>query len=117
MLSAPVGRPPDTVGVADMVKVSWYPRAQSPRLTCVGPVGTLLVESQPGYTRTSCPASLYTSYVTLPAGLVILVGRARASASNVVVRCRPPPVGVLQPLGRLLNVPVWVVSTSEIVLV
>jgi hypothetical protein len=47
MLSPPVGRPPLTAGVADMVSASVYPWAQSSRVTCVGPVGTLLVESQP----------------------------------------------------------------------
>jgi len=47
----PVGRPLLTAGVADIVKVSAYPAAQSSRTTVVGPVRALVVGSHPGYER------------------------------------------------------------------
>jgi hypothetical protein len=52
-----------------------------------------------------------------PAGSVTLVARPRPSTSNVVFRCKPPPDGVDQPVGRAVKSLVWVVWTSTIDLV
>jgi hypothetical protein len=41
----------------------------------------------------------------------------RESTAIRVIRCRPPPEGVVQPAGRFMKSLVLVVSTSVIVLV
>jgi len=41
----------------------------------------------------------------------------RLSISSCVIRCNPPPDGVLQPLGNPMKSPVCVVCTSAMVLV
>src|SRR5262245_30263183 len=53
----------------------------------------------------------------LPLGAVIFVGLESASSSYEVVRCKPPPEGVLQPEGKFAKVEVCVVSTSSITLI
>src|SRR5262245_35964083 len=117
MASAPVGTPPEVAGVADMVSVSVYPWAQSSRYTWVGPVGVFVEVFPPGYTRPPWSGSSNTVYVTFPVGDVSSVVRPSPSSWYVVVRWSPPPGGVVQPLGRLANVPIWLVSTSWIVFV
>ena len=97
-----------------MVRVSVYPRPRSSRTTSVGPVGRLVAALHPRYTRTSRAGSLYTVYVTRPAGSVAFVTRPYPSTSNVVVRCSPPPDGVAHPAGSPVKVAAWLVCTSRI---
>ena len=49
-------------------------------------------------------------------GLIASVVRPRASTTYWVIRCKPPPGGVVQPVGRPVKSPVLLVFTSVMVL-